>query len=130
MAENESQKQTSMSETTLDKETGVGNGNENRNVDIVFGDRDASENGRYTPRLRLSSSILLYVAGVVVAATVAMASVQGKVDHLMETRQSEEATISQILRRVTDLQAKVEYLTEELRYIRAKTDRITEKEKP
>lgn len=101
-----------------------------KEIDVVVGgDGGGSGSEGGNAKLRLSSSILIHAAGIVIATVAAMASVQGKVDHLMQDRVREETTNSKILKRVTELGAKVDYLTEELRYIRAKTDRIVEKEK-
>lgn len=83
--------------------------------------------GGRTP-LRLPITILIQLAGIIFAAAIAVVSVQAKVDHVTSDHDREVATNAEILKRVTELDAKVDYLTKEIWYIRERTDRQSEKE--
>ena len=95
---------------------------------VVNTDLSMSDGGSSPPvKVRLSVAIVMQIITVVIAATVAVVGVQAKVDHIIQDHDRELVTNSEILKRVTELDAKVDYLTREIWYIRAKTDRMTEK---
>ena len=93
-------------------------------VDLMMSDGGSTPPGK---SIRLPMAILLQLGTIVIAAVIAVVSVQAKVDHVTQDHDREVATNAEILKRVTELDAKVDYLTKEIWYIRAKTDRIIEK---
>lgn len=93
-------------------------------VDLMMSDNGSTPPGR---NIRLPMAILLQVGTIVIAAVVAVMSVQAKVDRVATDHDREVATNAEILKRVAELDAKVDYLTREIWYIRAKTDRMVEK---
>ena len=76
--------------------------------------------------LRLSTSLLMQLGGLVAAAAVAFATANVKVESLQKIHENEATASVEILRRVSELQAKVDYMAEELRYIRARADKMVD----
>jgi hypothetical protein len=76
---------------------------------------------------RVSTTLLLQLAGLLVAGAVAFATANVKVESLQRAQDNESVASIEILKRVSELQAKVDFMTEELRYIRSRTDRMVER---